>query len=260
MIVRRPLKVLLCVLTAVMRLTASPALGRETGEPIRLAWVEGDVAGMTPILSPDGSAILGFIDYRQHRRGDVLKVVRIARFSDGSSDEDRVEARVGQTLQTLRGRSIIRNTKGIATVDLAIDVVAGRIAGFSGLGDERQTYDEHVELPSGTYWGPLIFLVIKNFDTNADDDRLTFRTVVATPQPRVLDMELLRQERTSVTRPGGRIDVLRFALRPTVNWLIDPIIRVLAPDTNFFVQLGAPPGLVRFDGPRNFAEQKIRIE
>jgi len=34
----------------------------------------------------------------------------------------------------------------------------------------------------------------------------------------------------------------------------------LAPDTNFFVQLGAPPGLVRFDGPRNFAEQKIRIE
>jgi hypothetical protein len=34
----------------------------------------------------------------------------------------------------------------------------------------------------------------------------------------------------------------------------------LAPGTNFFVEPGAPPGLARFEGPRNFAEQKIRIE
>ena len=225
-----------------------------------MAWSEGDVAGMTAILSPDGAAPLGFIDYHQQRRGDVLKIVRIARFRDGSSDEDRVEARVGQTLRTLRGRSIIRNTKGIATVDLEIDVAGGRITGFSGLGDERQTYDERVDLPEGTYWGPLIFLVIKNFDKNTQDDEITFRTVVATPKPRVLDMKLLRQERTGIRRFGRRIDVLRFALRPTVNWFIDPIIRRLAPETDFFVQAGAPPGLVRFDGPRNYADQKIRIE
>ena len=73
-------------------------------------------------------------------------------------------------------------------------------------------------------------------------------------------MVLLRQERTGVTRADGRIDARRFTLRPTVNWLIDPIVHMLAPDTTFFVQPGAPPGLVRFDGPRNFAGQKIRIE
>ena len=249
-----------CILAAVTTLAVRPALGREPGDPIRLAWSEGDVAGMTAILAPDGSTTLGFIDYHQYRRNDVLKIVRIARFSDGSSDEDRVEARVGRTLQTLRGRSIIRNTQGVATVDLRIDVAGGRITGFSGLGADRQTYDEQVDLPGGTYWGPLIFLVIKNFDKNSEDDQVTFRTVVATPKPRVLDMKLLRQERTSIRRPGGRIDVLRFALRPTVNWLVDPIIRRLAPETDFFVQLGTPPGLVRFDGPRNFADQKIRIE
>jgi hypothetical protein len=248
---------LLCVVAVV---AARPASSRETGDPIRLAWVEGDVAGMSRILSADGTATVGYIDYHQHRHGDLLKLVRIARFSDGSSDEDRAEARVGETLQALRGRSIIRNAKGVATVDLTIDVAGGRITGFSGLGDERRTYDERVDLPGGTYWGPLIFLVIKNFDANTADDRLTFRTVIASPQPRVLDMELLRQERTSVPRPGGRIDVRRFALRPTVNWLIDPIIHMLAPDTDFFVQGGAPPGLVRFDGPRNFGDQKIRIE
>jgi hypothetical protein len=258
---RKEPAILLCLLATVTMLPAArPASGRDTGDPIRLAWVEGDVAGMSPILSPDGSATIGFIDYRQHRRGDLLKVVRVARFSDGSSDEDRVDARVGQTLRTLRGRSIIRNTNGVPTVDLQIDVVRGHITGFSGLGDARQTYDERVELPAGTYWGPLIFLVIKNFDKNADGERLVFRTVIATPQPRVLDMELLRQERTSVTRPGGFIDVVHFALRPTVNWLVDPIIRIFAPDTDFFVQPGAPPGMVRFDGPRNFAKQKIRIQ
>lgn len=250
----------LCILAALATVAARPAVGRETGDAIRLAWVEGDVAGMSPILSPDGHTTIGFIDYRQHRRGDLLKLVRVARFADGSSDEDRAEARVGRTLQTLRGRSIIRNTKGIATVDLTIDVEGGRITGFSGLGAERRTYDEHVTLPAGTYWGPLIFLVIKRFDQNTDGDRLTFRTVVATPRPRVLDMEILRQERTTVTRAGGRIAVRRFALRPTVNWLIDPIVHMFTPDTAFFVQPGSPPGMARFDGPRNFAGQTIRIE
>ena len=37
---------------------------------------------------------------------------------------------------------------------------------------ERQTYDEKVNLPAGTYWGPLIFIVVKNFDQNASDGQL----------------------------------------------------------------------------------------
>ena len=254
------LRSLLSVLATVALLAAHPAAGRDAGDPIRLAWVEGDVAGMTSILSPDGTSTIGFVDYHQRRHGDVLEAVRIARFSDGSSDEDRAEAKIGETLQTLRGRSVIRNAKGVATVDITIDVAGGHITGFSGLGDERQTYDERVDLPPGTYWGPLIFIVIKNFEQNAADGRLVFRTVVATPKPRVLDMELVRQDQSSIRRPGGKIDVVRFALRPTVNWLIDPIIRMFAPETNFFVRPGAPPGLARFDGPRNYAGQKIRIE
>lgn len=241
-------------------IVGSAAAHRDPGDPIRLAWVEGDVAGMTSIFSPDGKSTIGFVEYRQRRRGDILEAVRIARFGDGSSDEDRVEARIGETLQTLRGRSVIRNAKAVATVDITIDVAGGRITGFSGLGDKRQTYDERVELPPGTYWGPLIFIVIKNFEQNAADGRLVFRTVVATPKPRVFDLELLREEQSSIRRRGGKIDVVRFALRPTVNWLIDPVIRMFAPETNFLVQPGAPPALARFDGPRNFARQKIRIE
>ncbi len=255
-----PSRTLLCVLAAIATLAAHPAAGRDSGDPIRLAWIEGDVAGMSSIFSPDGKTTIGFVEFRQHRRGDVLEIVRIARFGDGSSDEDRVEAQIGETLRALRGGSVIRNAKGVATVDMTIDVDGGRITGFSGLGDKRQTYDERVELPPDTYWGPLIFIVIKNFEQNTADGRLTFRTVIATPKPRVIDMEIVRQDQSSIRRRGGKIEVVRFALRPTVNWLVDPIIRLFAPETNFLVQLGAPPGLARFDGPRNYAAQKIRIE
>ena len=240
--------------------TGTAAAERNAGDPIHLMWVEGDVAGMTSILSADGASTIGFVEYHQRRRGDVLEAVRIARFKDGSSDEDQVEARIGETLQTVRGRSIIRNSKGVPTVDITIDVAGGRITGFSGLGEERETYDERVELPPGTYWGPLIFIAIKNFEQNAVDGRLVFRTVVPTPKPRVFDMELLRQEESTVRRPGGKIDVVRFALRPTVNWLIDPVLHMFTPDTAFFVMPGAPPALARFQGPRNFAGQTIRIE
>jgi hypothetical protein len=30
----------------------------------------------------------------------------------------------------------------------------------------------------------------------------------------------------------GTINVVRFALHPTVNWFIDPVIRMLTPETN----------------------------
>ena len=56
------------------------------------AQLEGDVAGTTSILSADGVSTIGFIDYHQSRHGDLLKAVRIARFVDGSSDEDQATA------------------------------------------------------------------------------------------------------------------------------------------------------------------------
>lgn len=241
-------------------LAASPVAARDAGDPIHLMWIEGDVAGLSWIRSPDGKTTIGSVNYHQRRRGQLLHAIRIARFRDGSSDEDQVEARVGPTLQTLRGRSIIRNAAGVVTVDLTVDVVGGRITGFSGLGDERQTYDEHVDLTPGTYFGPLVFMVVKNFDQNATDGRLVFRTVVATPKPRVLDVELLRQGKVVVHRVGERIDGVHFLLRPTINPVIDPIIHAIAPETNFIVAPGSPPALARFEGPRNYQRQKIRIE
>jgi len=236
------------------------ASARESGDPIRLTWTEGDVAGMTPILSPQG-AIIGFVEYYQHRHGDLLETTRVAHFRDGSSDEDQAAARIADgRLEALRGRSIIRDTTGTPIVDLQIDVPAGRITGFSGVGSDRDTYDERVELPPGTYWGPLIFIVVKNFEQNASDGRLVFRTVAPTPSPRVIDLELTREGNTVVTRPGGRLDVMRLSMRPTMNWLLDPIIQRIAPETEFFIRQGKPPALARFAGPRNYGGQEIRLE
>ncbi len=251
---------LLALAVATLVTAPSAASARDNGDPIQLAWIEGDLAGLSRILSPDGRTAIGTVDYRQSRHDDVLEAVRVARFADGSSDEDRAEARLGKTLEALRGRSIIRDAHGTAVVDITIDVAGGRITGFSGLGKERTMYDEHVTLPAGTYFGPLIALVVKNFDQNATGDRLVFRTVVATPKPRVLDMELVRGAPASLRRPGGALRVMHLAMRPTVNVLLDPIIQHFAPETTFFVQSGKPPALVRFAGPRNYAGQKIVIE
>lgn len=249
---------LLCV--AVGFVLAQPTFARDPGDPIRLQWLEGDLAGITPVLSKDGKRAIGFIDYRQHREGDRLEAVRVARFSDGSSDEDQVEARIGETLEAIRGRSIIRDTNGVPTVDIGIDVANGRITGFSGVGDDRVEYDEQVQLPAGTYWGPLIFIVVKNFALNSSDDRLVFRSVAPTPKPRVFDLELIRDGKSIVVKPGGQLDVDKFAMRPTINWLLDPIIQRIVPTTEFYVRPGEPPGLARYEGPRNYAGQEIRLE
>src|SRR5262245_35834271 len=60
--------------TLLVMLGVEPAVGREPGDPIRLEWVEGDMAGLTGISAPDGAKTIGFVQYRQHRKGDVLEI------------------------------------------------------------------------------------------------------------------------------------------------------------------------------------------
>ena len=241
-------------------LLAATAAARAAGDAIKVVYDEGDVAGFSAIYGTDGRTPIGFIEYHQKRRGDVLSSIRVARYRDGSSDEDRAEARVDGTLVALRGRSIIRDAGGDATVDLQIDVAGGRITGSVGRGNERENVDEKVALPPATYWGPLIFIALKNFEANAEEGRLVFHTVAPTPRPRMLDLALVRVGPEPVERPGATVNAVRFDLQPTIHWLVDPVIQRVAPRARFFVLPGEPPALARFSGPRNYGGQEIRIE
>src|SRR5437867_10854670 len=107
-------------LAAGLLLLPAAAAARSPGDPIRLVWEEGDVAGTSTIYGPDGGEPIGFIEYRQARHGDRLSSVRIAHFRDGSSDEDSADARVEGTLEALAGRSIIRDADGVSVADVAI--------------------------------------------------------------------------------------------------------------------------------------------
>jgi hypothetical protein len=241
-------------------LLTSFARARAPGDPIRLVWQEGDVGGMSTVYDPDGREAIGTVEYHQTRHGDRLSATRITRFRDGSSDEDSAVARIGDTLDALEGRSVIRDPDGEAVVDLRIDVAGGRIAGSWGAGDRRQSVDERTLLPAGTYWGPLIFMVLRNFGANAEDDRLVFRTVAPTPRPIVIDMELTREAPETIERTGLRYGTETFRLSPTIHWLVDPVVRLFAPRAIFWMVPGDPPALARYAGPRNYARQEIVIQ
>lgn len=228
--------------------------------PIRMAYVEGDVAGTSIIWSEDGKRVIGIIEYRQRREQDRLHVARVARFKDGSSDEDEAEVRVGDRLESIRGRIVIRDTRGRPSVDLAIDVAGKRVRGFYLEEGERTSVDEDADIGPGTYWGALVNLVLKNFAANARDGSLVFQTVAPTPKPRVLDMELARAGTATLTRAGAAVEATRYSLLPTIHFLIDPILRRFVPETDFFLADGKPPMLVRFAGPRNHAGQRIRLD
>jgi len=241
-------------------MAANPAWPRLAGDPVRLVWDEGDVAGVASIYGPDGGEPIGLVEYRQTRRGDLLSCVRVARFRDGTLDEDEATARVSGTLEAVAGRSIIRDRDGEATVEISIDVAAGRLQGAWGRGPDRHTVDRRLALPRGTYWGPLIFLVVKNFDANAEGDRVVFRTIAPSPRPVVLDMELVRGGHSRLERAGSTVETARLELRPTIHWAIDPVLHLVLPQATFYLLPGDPPALARFAGPRNYARQPIRIE
>lgn len=239
---------------------ASVAAARDANDPIRMVYVEGDLAGYSNVFAKDGSQPIGFVEYVQHRKADTLEAKRVAWFNDGSSDEDSVVAKVGKTLRLVRGQSIIRDSAGAPTVDMNVDVAQGRVWGFYGQGKERQEFDERGEIAPGTYFGPLVNLVLKNFDANAEGGKLVFHTIVPTPGPRQLDMEVARGSASTIQRPGHAISVVQYVMRVTVHPILNPIVRMVTPETNFFQTSDVPPALVRFAGPRNYAGQEIRIE
>lgn len=233
----------------------------EPTAPIKLAYVEGDIGGTQTIWSEDGKRVIGLIEYRQLRKKDLLVVSRTAHFKDGSSDSDEAEVRVGgDRLESIRGRMTIRDRKGKATVDLKVDVAAKRVTGFYTDDGKRHEVDEELDIGPGTYWGPLFAIVLKNLAANADGDALVFSTVAVTPKPRALDMRFTRVGPAKITRTGGAVTATRFTLLPTVNFLIDPILKRFVPETNFYVDGEKPPTIVRFVGPRNYAGQTMRLD
>jgi hypothetical protein len=232
----------------------------EPGDPIATKWSEGDFAGATTIWTADGKGVQGFSAYRQHREGDRLIIEQSAHYRDGSFDTDEAVMRVGKRLEAVSGRSIIRDAKKKPILDLRIDVAKRRISGFYTEDGKRVEVDESIDIGPGTYWGPLFNLVVKNFDANATDGKLVFQAILATPKPRVLNMELTHAGSVTISRTGGSMKTDKFTLLPTVNFLIDPIVKRLAPTTLFFLQPGSPPAMVRFDGPRNYAGQRIWLE
>jgi len=240
-------------------LTASAAAG-ESGTPIAMKWMEGDVAGATTIWSADGKRVEGFISYSQHREGDLLSVERVGHFRDGSSDADEATVRVGTRLESVSGRTTVRDAKGKPVVDFHIDVAAKRLRGFYLDDGERTEVDEEADIGPGTYWGPLFNLIVKNFDANATDGQLVFQAVIATPKPRVMDMEMTRGGAVTARRTGGAVEGTRLVMLPTVNFLVDPILQRLVPKTEFIVTGGSPPALARFNGPRNYAGVLIQVE
>lgn len=247
--------VLLAVLVGI-----APAARADPTPPIKLAYVEGDIGGTQTIWSEDGKRVIGLIEYRQLRKKDVLLITRTAHFRDGSSDSDEAEVRISDRLESIRGRMVIRDTKGKATLDLKVDVAAKRVTGFYTDDGKRHEVDDEFDIGPGTYWGPLFAIVLKNFAANADGDALVFSTIAPTPKPRALDMRFTRVGAAKLTRTGGAVATTRFTLLPTVNFLIDPILKRFVPETNFYLDDEKPPTIVRFVGPRNYAGQTMRLE
>jgi hypothetical protein len=73
-------------------------------------------------------------------------------------------------------------------------------------------------------------------------------------------MEVSRGDATTIARPGHTVPVTQYVMRVTINPILNPIVHMVAPETNFFQTKDTPPAMMRFAGPRNYAGQEIRIE
>ena len=213
---------------------------------------------MSAILSADGTAIIGFAVLPQRRRGDVLKIVRIAYASATLQHETRWR-HARQTLQTLRGRSIIATPVG--RYGRPRDRVAGGRITVPGLGDER-VRTTRAELPAALL-GPVDLHRDQELRQERHRRPAHLPSVIATPQPRVIAWKWCARNGRSLADPG-KIDSSLLAA-PDVNGSSIRSSVWSPPKPASSLKTGTPPGLVRFADrattpSRKFASSSARVD
>jgi hypothetical protein len=223
---------------------AAPRAGQ--GVPVRHP--EGLVHGFL-VLSTLQGARLADGDLTQHLRGDRVTSQLSFRFKDGSRHEETAVYSQRQQFRLISYQLKQRGPAFPRSLEMSIDVAAGRITTrYTDDGRER-TDTETRALPPDLANG-MVPILLKNVRPEALPETLSY--VAATPGPRLVRLELRVAGAQEFVTGGTPRKATHFVLKVKLGGfagLVAPILGKTPPDVHVWILAGDAPAFVRAEQP-----------
>jgi hypothetical protein len=218
-------------------------------DPVPVRFVEGVSRAFLTFESLAGQRLADG-ENTQTVRGDRVTARLVFQFLDGSYYENTTVFSERGAFRLLRDHSVQRGPAFKQAMDVTIDGMTGDVTVRYNEDGKSKTASAHLDLPSDVSNGFLL-TAMKDLPSAFAGGSLSY--VAAGPKPRLVKIEIRKADSPEPFWIGNlRREAIHYVLKVDLKGFagaVAPLIGKQPPDTHVWVATGAPPVIVKSEGP-----------
>jgi hypothetical protein len=211
-------------------------------------------------IRSQGGVNLGYGELSEYATGDLVTVDMAYHFLDGSLDEELSVFSQRKNFQFVSDHHVQRGRFFKQPTDIMVEA-SGKVTTRSVDKNGQTKVDtEQMQIPADFATG-LVGTLMENIPANAAEFKLSM--IVATPKPRAIKLDILRQGQQSFRIAGTSRKADVFRLRPEIGGIagvIAPIVGLQPADILISVMEGDVPMVVRIQQSLAQGSPVVNIE
>jgi hypothetical protein len=235
----------------------TPPLHAET-VPVRFQ--EGTVHGFLALSTTDGTHLADG-ELIQTVSGTQVTTRAVFHFTDGSLQEETAVFSQDGRFKLVSDHLVQRGPIFPQPIDMTIDVASGRVTvRYTEKDGREKTVSERMDLPADLANG-IIPVLLKNIRSDAAPKELSF--MAATPEPRLVKLELSRQPQDTFTTGTIAHKADHYVLHANIGGLAGlfaPLVGKQPPDSHVWILAGDAPTFLKAEEPFFVGAPLWRIE
>jgi hypothetical protein len=216
-------------------------------QPVAVKYKEGTVQGFLSLKSADGK-LLASGDLVQTVSGDKITVHLTFRFKDGSLDDEQAVYSQRGSFRLISDRHVQSGPSFPKPMTMSIDVPSRKVTVRYKDKDEEKVETAQLDLTPALANG-VLFNVLKNFPSGNGPLKLGF--VVATPKPRLVQLNITRENEATFSFAGAPHKAVRFRIKIDLGGVTGAVAHIVGKqpaDINVWILENHVPAFVRMEG------------
>jgi hypothetical protein len=211
--------------------------------------IEGRIHGFLVLRDLDNN-LLASGTVIQFAQGDRVTNELSFQFKDGSVHQETAVFSQRRTFQLLTYRLVQKGPAFKRAMDMSLNVSTGQVTiQYTDDHGRDKTITDHLKLPADLANGIVTTLL---GDIDPKSPKTTVSMLVATPEPRLVKLDISPSGEDSFSVGGAAAKAMRYAVKIDLGGiagLIAPIIGKQPPDTHVWMVGGKAPGFLKSEGP-----------
>ena len=223
-------------------------IGALQAGPVSVRTIEGLIHGFLVLRSLDGKDLASG-DLSQIARGGRVTSRLAFNFKDGSRHEETVVYSQRGTFRLVTYRLVQKGKTFPRQMDMTIDAASGEVnVRYTDEDGKEKALTERLDLPPDLSNG-LVSTVLKNIAR--DTQQATVSYLAATPEPRLVKLQISRAGEDTFSTAGARGKATRFVIKVDIGGLTGVAAKVFGkqpPDHHVWILATEAPAFLKSEG------------